>query len=487
MVALFRTAEDALGIAPDRFIRTTDPDHHRAPPGDGPPGLRQRRHLPGHLRGLVLPQRGLPQRQRPHRGRDRRPLPEPPGRGAPVAHRAQLVLPPLGLPGTAAALLRGASRLGRSRSTAATRCSASSARASRTSRSAARPSAGASRSPSATDGSSAQLPDGSWDPAAGIDLRLVRRAHQLHHRRRASPTTRRASRVVAGRPARHRQGHQPLPHDHLAGDAHERRAAAAAQGLGPRLAAGPGRADEQEPRQLPRAGRRRGRARRATARATCTLREVAFDKDTDVSWDSFVRRYNADLANDFGNLINRTRLDGQPLPRRRAAGARRGRRSLAAAWPSAAGATPASSRRCLLHEALATLWRFVGRGQPLRRRASSRGSWPRPPRPATTAAGERLRGRPRRPARGVPGHRPGRGAVHARAAPRVLAQLGIRVSRTRPTATAGRRSPTGCAGAPRRGAGASRDGRPRSSRAWTSTPTPPAAEDRAAVGPTEPG
>ena len=37
-----------------------------------------------------------------------------------------------------------------------------------------------------------------------------------------------------------------------------------------------------------------------------TLREVAFDRDTEVSWDSFVRRYNADLANDFGNLVNRT-------------------------------------------------------------------------------------------------------------------------------------------------------------------------------------
>ncbi|MCY7417011.1 MAG: class I tRNA ligase family protein, partial [Chloroflexi bacterium] len=30
MVDLFRTAEDALGITPDRFIRTTDPDHYRA-------------------------------------------------------------------------------------------------------------------------------------------------------------------------------------------------------------------------------------------------------------------------------------------------------------------------------------------------------------------------------------------------------------------------------------------------------------------------
>ena len=30
MVALFQRAEDALGISPDRFIRTTDPDHQRA-------------------------------------------------------------------------------------------------------------------------------------------------------------------------------------------------------------------------------------------------------------------------------------------------------------------------------------------------------------------------------------------------------------------------------------------------------------------------
>jgi methionyl-tRNA synthetase len=36
------------------------------------------------------------------------------------------------------------------------------------------------------------------------------------------------------------------------------------------------------------------------------LREVPFDKDAEVSWDSFIRRYNADLANDFGNLVNRT-------------------------------------------------------------------------------------------------------------------------------------------------------------------------------------
>ena len=59
MVQLFPAAEDALLISPDRFIRTTDPDHYRAVAGDGPPRLRQRRRLPGQLRGLVLPQRGL--------------------------------------------------------------------------------------------------------------------------------------------------------------------------------------------------------------------------------------------------------------------------------------------------------------------------------------------------------------------------------------------------------------------------------------------
>jgi methionyl-tRNA synthetase len=36
------------------------------------------------------------------------------------------------------------------------------------------------------------------------------------------------------------------------------------------------------------------------------LREVPFDRDADVTYEAFVRRYNADLANDLGNLVNRT-------------------------------------------------------------------------------------------------------------------------------------------------------------------------------------
>jgi methionyl-tRNA synthetase len=92
-----------------------------------------------------------------------------------------------------------------------------------------------------------------------------------------------------------------------------------------------------------------------------TLREVPFDRDADVSWDSFVRRYNADLANDFGNLVNRTvsmanrYLDGaRPAPRERAAS------TLADAWAELVPAYRERLEGCLLHEALATLWDFVG-------------------------------------------------------------------------------------------------------------------------------
>ena len=88
-----------------------------------------------------------------------------------------------------------------------------------------------------------------------------------------------------------------------------------------------------------------------------TLREVPFDRDADVSWDLFVRRYNADLANDFGNLVNRTvsmvnrYLDGErPDP----AGG-----SLAAVAAEALGSYRQKLEANLLHDALAALWSLV--------------------------------------------------------------------------------------------------------------------------------
>ncbi|HEY4227750.1 MAG TPA: methionine--tRNA ligase [Candidatus Limnocylindrales bacterium] len=92
-----------------------------------------------------------------------------------------------------------------------------------------------------------------------------------------------------------------------------------------------------------------------------TLREVAFDRDAEVSWDSFVRRYNADLANDFGNLANRTitmasrYLGGdRPVPRAAAEA------PLAAAWAKALAGYVAKLESLLLHDALAAVWDFVG-------------------------------------------------------------------------------------------------------------------------------
>ncbi|HEU4672744.1 MAG TPA: methionine--tRNA ligase [Candidatus Limnocylindrales bacterium] len=90
------------------------------------------------------------------------------------------------------------------------------------------------------------------------------------------------------------------------------------------------------------------------------LREVPFDRDAEVSWDAFVRRYNADLANDFGNLVNRTvsmanRYLGGDRP---AVAAPDG--PLAAAWRRARGTYEDRFGRYLLHDALVALWDFVG-------------------------------------------------------------------------------------------------------------------------------
>jgi methionyl-tRNA synthetase len=90
-----------------------------------------------------------------------------------------------------------------------------------------------------------------------------------------------------------------------------------------------------------------------------TLREVAFDRDTDVSWDSFVRRYNADLANDFGNLLNRT----VSMANRYLAGERPAPgpdAGLAKGWAETLAVYRERLEGCLLQDALAIAWEFVG-------------------------------------------------------------------------------------------------------------------------------
>ena len=71
-------------IGPRDLARPVHPDDRSRPcrrgPGDGPAGVRQRRHLPRDLRGLVLPERGLQGQQRPPRDGRRLAVPEPPRR-----------------------------------------------------------------------------------------------------------------------------------------------------------------------------------------------------------------------------------------------------------------------------------------------------------------------------------------------------------------------------------------------------------------------
>jgi methionyl-tRNA synthetase len=91
------------------------------------------------------------------------------------------------------------------------------------------------------------------------------------------------------------------------------------------------------------------------------LREVPFDKDAEVSWDGFVRRYNADLANDFGNLVNRTvSMVNRYLGGERPDPAPQAEDRLSWAWFGLPDALTAAIDDCLLHRALETIMRVVG-------------------------------------------------------------------------------------------------------------------------------
>jgi methionyl-tRNA synthetase len=91
------------------------------------------------------------------------------------------------------------------------------------------------------------------------------------------------------------------------------------------------------------------------------LREFPFDQDADVSWESFVRRYNADLANDFGNLVNRTvSMAGRYLGGERPAPRPGNETPLATAWSEAVRRYETKLDDLLLHDALTAIWEFVG-------------------------------------------------------------------------------------------------------------------------------
>ncbi len=122
------------------------------------------------------------------------------------------------------------------------------------------------------------------------------------------------------------------------------------------------------------------------------LREVPFDRDADVTFDGFARRYNADLANDFGNLLNRTlNMTSRYLEGERVQPTEASTSALGTAWSGSWTRYQDAMERYLLHDALAAVWefvaeanRFVDREQPWTLAKQARDG--------DTAAAERLRG-----------------------------------------------------------------------------------------------
>ncbi len=143
-----------------------------------------------------------------------------------------------------------------------------------------------------------------WDERARL-LRLVRRADQLpdRHRLRRGPGAVRG--VVAGRAPPDRQGDHPVPLRVVAGHVHGRRHRPAGPRAGARLAAGRRREDVQVERST------RSRPAELTADFGVDpvryhlLRDTPLGTDGDFSYEGIIARYNADLANNLGNLLSR--------------------------------------------------------------------------------------------------------------------------------------------------------------------------------------
>ena len=169
------------------------------------------------------------------------------------------------------------------------------------------------------------------------DLRLVRRADQLHRGRRATAPTRRCSTKwwpadlhVIGKditrfhaviwPAMLMSAGVPLPRQvfghgwvHFKGEKMSKSLGTAVDPL--------------------EAAQRFG----ADPLRLYLVKEIAFGSDGDFTWERFEDRYNVDLANNLGNLVSRDRGDGREVPRRA--------RSAPASAPGRLAGMPREQRR----------------------------------------------------------------------------------------------------------------------------------------------
>ena len=93
------------------------------------------------------------------------------------------------------------------------------------------------------------------------------------------------------------------------------------------------------------------------------LRAIPFGQDGSFSWEDLSARYQAELANGFGNLASRVHRDDHALPRRRGAGGGASPPSAtsASARPCARAAVEAdlAIERMAPHEAVAAIWTIV--------------------------------------------------------------------------------------------------------------------------------
>ena len=453
-VALFKAAEDALAHRPG----PVHPDDRSRPrpggPGDGPPGLRQGRHLPRHVRGLVLPERGLPQRDRGHET----------ARGTICPNHPEVPLQWLTERNWFFRLSAYQERLERYFADHPDFVQPDFRR---------NEMLGFIRGGLEDFSISRERTPGDW----GIPFPIAENGETAAARGRLAGTPRPGTIYVwydalinyitgAGFPDDPAAFARWWPADlHVIGKDIARfhtifwPAMLWSAGL-------------EAPRQvwvhgwlLAAGGERMSKSRGnfldpndfvaafgADGARYVALREVPFDRDAEVSWDSFVRRYNADLANDFGNLVNRTVSMAEPLPRRRATGAATGAGIAAgrglggdarARYARAARGLPAprrAGRRCGSSSAART--RLVDAEQPWvlakaveGRRRGGRGSACA----ASSATSSRRAGwSASPPRRSCPGPRRGSSPSSATR------------TRTAPTATAARRSSTSSLGRPRR-------------------------------------
>ena len=112
--------------------------------------------------------------------------------------------------------------------------------------------------------------------------------------------------VLARGSAHDRQGHHPVPHRVLAGVPDVGGNRVAAKGFRARLPLRQGREDEQVGGQRRRPDRTRRRSSALDQVRYFLLREVPFGQDGSYSEDAIITRINADLANELGNLAQRS-------------------------------------------------------------------------------------------------------------------------------------------------------------------------------------